>query len=256
MKLSNFGCKYLHTRWAARDFLHHFSYLTQFCSAHFFSLLLQRESDRVTRNVSASAVRQKSITVPSLPLWFLIISGKCISFIRPHCMCMYRTVRRLVARTEEHYFWQVGGKKCSLVLANQHSSRDWAFQVVLTIQGLLHATDGQGERGWAPLKPAGRQKSGHRRSCPSFCICTGEWHSPPSLVSSYYFFSHGWLINALCQMNSSCRKGCARPTSELPNDLGRSWVKSLLPVWRTAGSKRELKCPVLWRMPHRHQMRN
>lgn len=127
MKLSNFGCKYLHTRWAARDFLHCFSYLTQFCSAHFFSLLLQRESDRVTRNVSASAVRQKSITVPSLPLWFLIISGKCISFIRPHCMCTYRTVRRLLARTDEHYFWQVGGKKCSLVLANQHLGFSGSF---------------------------------------------------------------------------------------------------------------------------------
>ncbi|KAK1195598.1 DIK2B kinase, partial [Pygoscelis papua] len=36
------------------------SSLTQLCSAHFFSLLLQRESDRVSHNVPASAARQKS----------------------------------------------------------------------------------------------------------------------------------------------------------------------------------------------------
>lgn len=111
------------------------SYLTRLCSAHFLSLLLQRESDRVSHNVPASAARQKSTAIPSPAplLWFWTINWENIFLVRLHqrrgvCEGLQQELSRIIFDKCFIHF----GKKGFLVFVKQLFNCGWASPVILT----------------------------------------------------------------------------------------------------------------------------
>lgn len=88
------------------------------------------------------------------------------------------------------------------------------------------------KEGVVEISPTGMQRKKHWASSSPFPPPMGKCPTHPFHV--YFSVTAGWL-SVLCQMNSSHRRGWEGPASELPNDLGRCCITSLLSAGRMAG---------------------